>query len=416
MTDTTFDQLMEHARQGYARARPDEAIAALSKATLIAQSVAQLREVYRTHRRFGRFEHALAVLREIMMREPGIASDYLQLALTFGFTEINDDVRAMLALDERATEPKDRAVLGFALGKVFQDLGEIDRSFAYYARANAEHRRTLTYSIDDAAAEIDATIRTFDADLMRRFEGKGDPEASPIFIVGLPRSGSTLTEQILATHQDVYGGGEMHLMGSVAGTMRQQAGSVAAFLATNPDLRPWANAYLSPVLDALRIDGRGKSRFTDKQLDNFKRIGLIKLLFPRARIIRCLRDPLDNLFTIFRRPFGGNNVAYSYDQQELAAYYRLYRKMMAHWHDLLPGAVLDVSYEQLVADPEPSMRRLLDFCGLDWDPACLEFHRTERGIPTNSFAQVRQPLYADSIGMAQAYRPFIAPLVAAVAG
>lgn len=136
-------------------------------------------------------------------------------------------------------------------------------------------------------------------------------------------------------------------------------------------------------------------------------------MFPKARIVHCVRNPLDHLFTIWRRSFGRERIPYAYDQQELGAYYQLYAKMMRHWDRVLPSFVYHQRYEDLIANPEIEMRKLLEFCNLGWDPACLEFHRTERGVVTNSFAQVRKPLYTDSVGMAEPYRHHLGPLIAA---
>lgn len=174
----------------------------------------------------------------------------------------------------------------------------------------------------------------------------------------------------------------------------------------------WAGAYLAPVKQALGT----KHRFTDKNLDNFRRIGLIRLLFPEARIVHCVRDPLDTCFSIWRRLFGGDSVPFGYDQAELGRYFALYRDLMRHWQKVLPGFIYDQIYEHLVATPEPAMRQLLAFCRLPWDARVLDFHTTERGITTASAAQVRQPVYADSIGAAQAYAPHLKPLLAALDG
>ena len=208
----------------------------------------------------------------------------------------------------------------------------------------------------------------------------------------------------------------MNLIDRLEATMLEQShvASLVEFVgkAAPAAMEGWAGAYLAPVKQALGT----KHRFTDKNLDNFRRLGLIKLLFPEARIVHCVRDPLDTCFSIWRRLFGGDSVPFGYDQAELGRYFALYRDLMRHWQRVLPGFIYDQVYEDLVATPEPAMRQLLDFCRLPWDARVLDFHTTERGITTASAAQVRQPVYADSIGAAQAYAPHLKPLLAALDG
>jgi hypothetical protein len=412
---TPFDLLMSEARQAYATARPDRAIAALARALDLARTPAELRLIAGTHRRFGRLELAADAFRRLLQQEPGASDAHLHLALMRRH-DVEDaelgDLLAVYAVADRS----ERIPLGFALGKIYEDLGQVDRAANYYAAANAGRRAELKFSIDAVAAEFAALKATFTPALFARFSGSGNRNEQPIFIVGMPRSGSTLTEHILASHPDVLGGGEMNLIDRLEATMLEQshAASLVEFVGkiAPSAMEAWAAAYLAPVKQAL---GQ-KRRFTDKNLDNFRRIGLIRLLFPNARIVHCVRDPLDTCFSIWRRLFGGDSVPFAYDQAELGRYFALYRDLMRHWHSVLPGFVYDQVYEELVATPEPAMRRLLEFCRLPWDARVLDFHKTERGIATASAAQVRQPVYADSIGAAQAYAAHLQPLIAALGG
>jgi tetratricopeptide (TPR) repeat protein len=409
MSESPFKALLQQGVLAYSRRDATAAKKALDEAAALAATTNELGQVAMLHRRFGRFEESVRILRRIVTKEPELPDTYLQLALVDATTP--DDVDRMVSLHGATTDGETRIKLGFALGKIFQDAGDYEKSYAYYEGANRAQRSTLTYSIDDDAAELTAIISTFTEKTFVAPRPAGDATSQPIFIVGMPRSGSSLIEQILASHRSVLGGGEMNLMGRVQNTMEHEAGSLASFVAGRPDLRPWAAAYLEPVLAALKQSR--KSRFTDKQLLNFKRIGLIKLMFPDARIVHCVRNPLDHLFTIWRRPFGDDKIGYAYDQRELGAYYRLYTAVMEHWDRVLPGFVFHQRYEDIVADPEASMRALLAYCNLDWDPAVIEFHRTERGVTTNSFAQVRKPLYGDSVGLAEPYRHHLGPLIEA---
>jgi len=408
-----FDALMEEARQAYAARRPAEAIVALQRASALATSGNQFRSIAHTHRRFGRMELAAAAFRAVLQHEPRATDAYLHLSLLQKWRAPDNDLRTMLALYDTGTADE-RIPLGFALGKIYDDLGDIDRSFAFYGAANASRRAQLAFSMADTAAQFAATKALFTPALFARFAGAGNTAEQPIFIVGMPRSGSTLTEQILASHPAVLGGGEMNLLDRVEATMLHDSRSddLGEFLGKVAPraMAAWAGAYLQPVHQALG----SKTRFTDKNLDNFRRVGLIRLLFPNARIVHCTRDPLDNALSIYRRLFGGNSVPFGYDQSEIGHYHQLYRDLMRHWHDVLPGFVYDHSYEALVAEPEPSMRKLLEFCRLDWTPTVRDFHKTERGITTASATQVRQPVYAASVGIADAYHPHLQPLIDAL--
>ena len=406
---------MSEARQAYATAHPDRAIAALGKAMQLATTAAELRLIAGTHRRFGRLELAAEAFRRVLRQEPGASDAHLHLALMRHHDQEDEELGDLLAVYAVA-DASQRIPLGFALGKIYEDLGQVDRAAGYYAKANAARRAELKFSIADVAAEFAALKATFTPELFARFAGAGNRTEQPIFIVGMPRSGSTLTEHILASHPDVLGGGEMNLIDRLEATMLEQShvASLVEFVgkAAPAAMEGWAGAYLAPVKQALGT----KHRFTDKNLDNFRRIGLIKLLFPEARIVHCVRDPLDTCFSIWRRLFGGDSVPFGYDQAELGRYYALYRELMRHWREVLPGFIYDQIYEDLVATPEPAMRQLLDFCRLPWDARVLDFHKTERGITTASAAQVRQPVYADSIGAARAYAPHLEPLLAELDG
>jgi tetratricopeptide (TPR) repeat protein len=410
---TRFDQLMNEARQAYATAQPDRAIAALGKALGLARTPAELRLIAGTHRRFGRLELAADAFRRLLQQEPGASDAHLHLALMRHHDAEDDELGDLLAVYAEA-DASQRIPLGFALGKIYEDFGQVDRAAGYYAGANAARRAVLVVSIEAVEAEFAALKAAFSPALFARFAKSGNRTEQPIFIVGMPRSGSTLTEHILASHPDVLGGGEMNLIDRLEAAMLEQshAASLIDFVgsAAPSAMEAWANAYLAPVRQALA----GKHRFTDKNLDNFRRIGLIRLLFPQARIVHCVRDPLDTCFSIWRRLFGGDSVPFGYDQAELGRYFALYRDLMGYWREALPGFIYDQRYEELVAAPEPAMRQLLEFCRLPWNARVLDFHKTERGIATASAAQVRQPVYADSIGAARAYMAHLGPLLAAL--
>ena len=246
---------------------------------------------------------------------------------------------------------------------------------------------------------------TFDAELLRRFAGAGDPSHVPIFILGMPRSGSTLVEQILASHPAVHGAGELRNLWMRANSILDGGGRVIPFPACvhrfdATVLRRLGHDYLAdlPPLPA------GKTRVTDKAPSNFWFVGLIRLILPNAKIIHTVRDPRDTCLSCFSTLFTSSQQ-FSYDLGELGRYYRHYRDLMAHWQTVLPaGSMLDVAYEDVVDDLEQQARRLLDHCGLPWDDRCLSFHRTERPVATASNVQVRRPLHGRSVARWRRYR------------
>jgi hypothetical protein len=254
---------------------------------------------------------------------------------------------------------------------------------------------------------MDGCRDVFTSGFLRAMAGHGDPSPVPVFIVGMMRSGSTFVEQILASHPAVFGGGERPYFEKSLIAARQNAGTGDG---------AWIGALAADYLRTLTAAAPMASRITDKLLGNFNYAGLINLALPNARIIHISRDPLDTCVSCFSKLFTGS-AYFFYDLAELGRYYRHYQRLMAHWRDVLPdGVMLDVRYEDLVADLEGQARRIVAHCGLEWDDACLAFHRTDRAVRTASVAQVRQPLYTSSIGRAQPLRAKLRPLIEALSG
>ena len=301
----------------------------------------------------------------------------------------------LAALERLVAEGEARIPLHFALGKAYGDCGQGERSFHHYVRGNALKRATLAYDEAAALAAMARAEQFFSAERLKRLGGQGDADEAPIFILGMPRSGSTLIEQILASHACVHGGDERpdfpELLHSFDGE----------------DYRALGRAYGARG----RALAPGALRVTDKLPGNFLHAGAIHLALPKARIIHSRRNPADTCLSCFTKLFRGEQ-AFTYDLGELGRYYRAYARLMAHWRAVLPAhAFLEVDYEALVADPEAQTRRLLAHCGLDWDPACLDFHQTRRDVRTASAAQVRRPLYGDSIGRWRRYGALLEPLL-----
>lgn len=314
-------------------------------------------------------------------------------------------IQALLA--DPKTSAHDQALLHFTLGHLRDRLGDFDGAFDAVSAGNA--LSPVTY--DPAAAERRfENLRDFFTD--ERLAGLARSTVRserPVFIVGVPRSGTTLVEQILDSHSDAAGAGELVDIQSIekkigAGEAPRRLAELRA-----EDLDPHAARYLA-VLDELDADA---VRVTDKLPSNFERLGLIALLFPDARVVHCVRDPLDTCLSCFFQDFRFRN-AYSFSLPHLAHYYAQYTALMHRWRDVLPMPMLDVRYETLVENPAETIAELLEFCGLDWDDRCLAFHENPRVVATSSVDQVRRPIYTNSIGRAAHYSNHLKPLVQAL--
>ncbi len=311
----------------------------------------------------------------------------------------------------------DASMLQFTLGKVCDDQGEYSQAFDHYLHANRLKRATLEYNETRQRIFFQNFIQHFSAAFLTKHAGNGADNELPVFIVGMSRSGTTLVEQILSSHPRVHGAGELHLLRRC---LRVELGptdsddELPAKLAALDDrgFRGIGERYCAELTqlapDAVRV--------TDKLPGNMALVGLIQIAFPRAKIIHCVRDPLDTCVSCFSKLFTTGH-AFSYELGELGRFYRLYAQLMQHWHTVLPaGRMLEVRYEQVVADLESQARRLVEFCGLPWDDACLRFHEHRRTVKTASLAQVRQPIYASSVGRWRHYAQYLEPLRQALAG
>ncbi|MDB5431431.1 MAG: putative repeat protein [Caulobacter sp.] len=299
----------------------------------------------------------------------------------------------------------------FALGLLLERQGDYDAAFAALSAGNRLQRATFPVPPAQAAARHAAVIAelkaTFTADFIARHQGQGNASAAPIFVVGMPRSGSTLIEQILASHRDVTGFGE-------AETIPRLAAGRFPFPRTAPmgtgHFRVFGGDYLNTI-GAMGWDGQG--RFVDKTLANDVAVGLIHLMLPDAVILHSVRDAADTCLSCFRQRFAYGNQT-MYDLADIGHRYRRYRQTMDHWAQVLPGRVIDISNEALIADFEPQTRALLEACGLDWDAACLRFHETKRAVNTASMVQVRSPINAGSVQQWRRYERHLGPLFEAL--
>ena len=397
--------------------RADEAMRAFERALVVKPDIAQAHSgMSGALQALGRLDESRQAIERAVALAPANASYYHRLCAVKRFTPGDPHVAAMQALarDLDALRPSDRAELHFALGKAHADMGEHEQAFHHYVEGNALHRGTVSYDQELTLAGFDRLKQVFTADFVRSRAGCGEPSDVPIFVVGMPRSGTTLVEQILASHPQVFGAGELHDMGRLVSSIRDRNG-----LRGFPELVPamtdaQLGAFGASYLAGIRKLAPEAARITDKMPGNFYFAGLIHLALPNARIIHLRRDPLDTCLSLFTHLFAGE-LTWTDDLGEIGRYYRAYASLMEHWRAVLPpGALLDVQYEDVVADLEPQARRLIAYCGLPWDDRCIAFHKAERPVWTASLAQVRQPIYRSSIGRARPYLPMLGPLLEAL--
>ncbi|MGN6453934.1 MAG: sulfotransferase family protein, partial [Steroidobacteraceae bacterium] len=351
--------------------------------------------------------HAAAAARE------GFGDAWWSLAnlKTYRFSDAELEQRRAAAAAP-ATGTVDRYHLCFALGKAFEDREQYGASFEHYARGNALKRAASRYRPEVIELNTRLQSEVCTRELFARHQGDGALAADPIFIVGLPRSGSTLIEQILASHSRVEGTHELadipRMVAELQGRDWQPEDprypAVLAQLGAD-DFRRLGEKYLRDTLSYRS----GKAHFIDKMPNNFRHVGLIHLMLPNAKIIDARREPMACCFGNLKQLFAhGQEFAYSIE--DIARYYRTYLELMRHWDAVLPGRVLRVHYEDVVADLEGNVRRLLDYCGLEFETSCVEFYRTERSVRTASSEQVRQPIYREALDQWRHYESSLAPL------
>ncbi len=360
----------------------------------------------------GRQDEAIATYRRCIDVKPSHSEAYWSLAnlKTFSFSDDEiDRMKTMLETDE--LDDESRVQLHNALGLDREARRDYDTAFSHFADCNRIRRLAETYDPVETETRYGQVMETFSAEYFADREGVGNQDASPIFVVGLPRSGSTLIEQILASHSKVDGTHELHDLANIVREIDRRQGRKRRFPENLDDLNPGAWAKIGGEYLAATRKYRGAAPFfVDKNPNNFVFIGLLKLALPNAKIINARRHPLDSCFGSFKQLFASGQP-FSYDLVELGEYYLQYVRLMDHWHQVLPGFVLDVHYEDNIADLESQVRRMLDFCNLPFEESCLRFHETERAVKTASSAQVRRPIYSSSVNLWRNYEPHLDELI-----
>lgn len=364
--------------------------------------------------RQGKYQAAMAKLEPLLggdSTDPGIALAFARLS---PYLDRVEDAIALLETQLASGKLADRRQdkMHKMLVKLYDSCGDYERAFSHNASAHA--LRNTHFDADRHDAEVAAIIDSLDAAALHSVSGQGDPSERPVFIVGMPRSGTSLVEQILASHPSVFGGGELSDLPELAASLANATGSESHYptrlnLATGALLKSRAQRYL----EKLSSLDREAERITDKLPHNFLYLGVIQALFANARVIHIHRNPLDTCLSCYLQDFSSGH-SYAYDLTQLGRYYRAYERIMDHWRRALRIPLMEIEYEDLIQNQERVSRALIKFCNLPWDDRCHRFHETRRTVTTPSYDQVRRPMYDSSIQRWHNYQPWLGPLLKAL--
>jgi tetratricopeptide (TPR) repeat protein len=380
-------------------------------------SVGLLMSLGHARKTLGDLSGAVAAYRAVVAAAPGHGDAWWSLAnlKTFRFSAADIDTMREQALSD-AISRDDFFHTSFALGKALEDAGEFEQAFVWYQRGNAVRRRLVRYSAKRNRDDIEAIISFFTKPRLQSFDVAGASDPAPIFVVGLPRAGSTLIEQILASHSFVEGTQELPDLMSIAIRLsgRKHLDEASAYPGILADMSPAALRQLGEeYLERTRVHRSGAPYFIDKLPNNFMHVGLLHLILPNAKVIDARRNPMDCCFSCYKQLFAkGQNFTYSL--KEIGAYYHDYLYLMEHWDRVLPGKVLRVLNEDVISDPEGQIRRLLAYCRLPFEASCLSFYENQRPVRTPSADQVRRPVNAKGVGRWRAFEAQLVPLAEAL--
>lgn len=361
----------------------------------------------------GNFSQAADYYQQIMAAQPL----YTQAHLTYSGihkykAETDPHIDLMLELYPK-TDLKDenRIHLAFALAKAFEDIGDYPQAFKYLATGNDLRYKEFNYHIESDESLIQNIIQTFTREALSRLQVKAENSRRPIFIVGMPRSGTSLVEKIISSHSDVYAAGELDYMFALGSGLFLSQSENYQF----KPLSSYASSTFEKVgkiyLEKISLLDNQAERITDKMPFNMMMIGLIKIVLPKAKIIHCVRDARDTCLSIYKQNFTTGNYRFGYHLKTVAQFHNQYRMLMKHWHQVMPGEIYDISYESLTQNPEDEIRNLLAACDLEWQENCLGFAKSESIVKTASSYQVRQPMYTSSVMLWEKYQEFLGPLL-----
>lgn len=355
----------------------------------------------------GCISKAKKIFKEVLSRAPSNVMAYYGLSRIHKYTESDDELPSIeKLLKDECLSSEEKSYLHYSAGKINDDLKRYKRAFTHFVAA--KEFEDHNYNISSFQSSIDYLIKVFDKDFFSYYNGYGQSDVSPIFIVGMPRSGTTLIEQILSSHPDIYGAGELNTISSISerflAYMDEQQSSQD--LCLDPE---YILSMAKEYIDETKKLSNNTKRVIDKMPHNFCALGLIYLLFPNARIVHCSRNPIDTCLSCFTHKFTQSH-RYNSDLKTLGLYYKIYRRLMKHWFEVLPTEILTVQYEDMVNNQIETTRQLLNFVEEPWHEDCLNFHKSKREISTPSNWQVRQPIYKSSLSRRNNYKQFLGDL------
>ncbi len=358
----------------------------------------------------GDFDGARVQYESVLRLDPYHAKTHYNLSLSRKYTSSDSSHGERIAsmLNKPDLSEKDRIYLQFALGKISSDCGSYDDAFKHYREANQMARPA--FNREGHARYITRVVETYAPEFFKLKGFGGSDSERPVFVVGMPRAGTTLVEQVISSHPRIEGAGELSDLDMIGANLPKTLSVSRPY----PDCIAWldertARALAESYLERLRLVSESALRVVDKMPTNYLHLGLIAVLFPRARIIHCQRDPMDVCLSCYFQYFS-TQLNFTFDLVDLGFYYRQYERLMAHWRRVLPVPLLEIRYEDLVQNHEEISRRLVDFCGLEWDERCLEFYNNRRPVKTASSWQVRQPIYATSVARWKPYERYLESL------
>ena len=402
--------ILAHINQGdalTALGAYEGAVASYSKALQLGHSSAEVHNALGNALNvLGRTGEAAASYGKALQLRPDYAEAHRNLSVIKTYRAADAQIQQMLELrDSRGILDQDRMLLNFALGKAFDDTGNYDDAFACFSSGNRLRSKALVYDRAAVAASVANTKAAFSGDLPSLDKAGAAAQAQdrrPIFVLGMPRSGTSLVEQILASHSQVFGAGELGLLGESINAMQWTSAQI-----TPNHLQAIRDSYLSGLAKL----GAREAVITDKMPFNFLWLGFIVLALPEAKIVHVVRDGRATCWSNFENSFTGAGTEFAYDLEDLAHYYLMYADLMAFWHAKFPGRIYDLQYEALTQSQEAESRKLLQFAGLDWEQQCMEFHTTQRAVRTASAAQVRQKMYRGSSDKWRRYEKHLAAML-----
>jgi len=394
----------------------DEAVLHLERAAdLNPADTESLMRLATAHSDRGRFDEAQQAYEKALERDPAAGGVHYGLAMIKSYQEDDPQIDLMRrTLETGGLDPENEAAICFALGRVEDQLDRVDDAMSMFHRGNRIKRGLNEFSIEAERANTRRIIRAFPAPVFENTGETGDPSPVPVFVLGMPRSGTTLVEQILDSHPRIHGAGEINHLWRIVSRVGEflPPGRSLPDAVGEVSAEGWATLG-QRYIESIRTYDDSAERIVDKLPFNYTLAGVIKLMLPNAHIVHCVRDPRDTCVSCYLTSFGGDR-GFTSDLAELGETYRLYRELMNHWEKVLPGGLHEVSYEKLVSDQEAESRRLLDRIGMDWSDDCLNFHRNARLVTTASMTQVRQPAYKTSIARWRRYQAHLGPLIDAL--